>query len=262
MGNRERKAGLKVLNTGIIFYGTDKEDVTRESDEFVIQTLKNGSPLQESVIMRHVIAQTFPNFYRISKDDTKNEITVEETRAAIEFLSQTRSISGRMVVLIQGAEIMSINAANSILKILEEPPEESVLVLTTTKLHAILPTIRSRCLKIIVNSEEIDVADFQDLDSYLKKKLHTCDQRLISECIDFITNRYMRNAVEFAKQNAENLEKIMNIWIMCSAYWSQKNCDPKFAHLMLRLQKFSNLIDVSHLDKQTALTAAAIMLTS
>ena len=51
----------------------------------------------------------------------------------------------RKVYILAEAERMNLEAANCLLKTLEEPPADSVLILLTTNLDALLPTIRSRC---------------------------------------------------------------------------------------------------------------------
>ncbi|MFN8008357.1 MAG: DNA polymerase III subunit delta' [Terriglobia bacterium] len=51
----------------------------------------------------------------------------------------------RRVFILEEADRLNLEAANSILKTLEEPPESSVLILVTAKLNDLLPTIRSRC---------------------------------------------------------------------------------------------------------------------
>ena len=59
------------------------------------------------------------------------------------------------VLIVHGAERMLPSSANSLLKTLEEPLESTVICLLTTDLEAILPTIRSRCLKIPCLSEKL-----------------------------------------------------------------------------------------------------------
>lgn len=54
------------------------------------------------------------------------------------------SSNGRKVLIIENADLMADSARNALLKILEEPPEDVIFILTTTKRGAILPTILSR----------------------------------------------------------------------------------------------------------------------
>lgn len=73
------------------------------------------------------------------------QIKIDDVRAVAEFAVQTPQIAQRKVVVVAGAERMNAHAANALLKTLEEPPGACYLVLTTTALAELLPTIRSRC---------------------------------------------------------------------------------------------------------------------
>lgn len=73
------------------------------------------------------------------------DISVEEAREVSEFLSKTPSESKWRVVIIDSVDDMNRNAANAILKTLEEPPARAVLLLISHNPGVLLPTIRSRC---------------------------------------------------------------------------------------------------------------------
>lgn len=82
----------------------------------------------------------------ITGDGKADTIKVSQIRAIRrEMVNSSLSAEGR-VVLIYGAEKMQQEAANALLKILEEPPEGVLIILTATSLAAVLPTIRSRCV--------------------------------------------------------------------------------------------------------------------
>ena len=77
------------------------------------------------------------------KPDGK-EITVHTVRAMIERM-QMSSMSGQWrVVLIDSADELNLSASNAILKLLEEPPAQTLFLLVTHQLSSVLPTIRSR----------------------------------------------------------------------------------------------------------------------
>ncbi len=78
----------------------------------------------------------------------KRVIRVEDARAAIRFLSLTPAEGGWRFVLVDQAEQMQPQAANALLKTLEEPPPRSVLMLTTAAPDRLLPTILSRCRRL------------------------------------------------------------------------------------------------------------------
>ena len=75
----------------------------------------------------------------------RREIVAEDARAVGDFLHLTSSQGGWRVVIVDGADVMNPHAANSLLKILEEPPRRTVLLLVSDNPGRLLPTIRSRC---------------------------------------------------------------------------------------------------------------------
>src|SRR5712692_7837318 len=75
----------------------------------------------------------------------RGEIIVDDTREIAAFLRLTPAEGGWRVVIVDGADEMNRNAANALLKILEEPPRRALLLLVTHSPGRLLPTIRSRC---------------------------------------------------------------------------------------------------------------------
>lgn len=75
--------------------------------------------------------------------DDGESIKIEEVRKLVERLNMTRQ-SKYKVVLIQSLERMTTEAANSFLKMLEEPPEKTIFLMTTDNIQLLLPTIVSR----------------------------------------------------------------------------------------------------------------------
>lgn len=78
----------------------------------------------------------------------KSAITVDEVRRAGKFFSQTSGTGNWRIVIIDAADDLNRNAANAILKILEEPPKRSMFLVLTHAPGKLLPTIRSRCLPL------------------------------------------------------------------------------------------------------------------
>ncbi len=75
-------------------------------------------------------------------------IRVDDVRKVTDFLSKTSFNDGWRVVIIDSADDMNKNAANALLKILEEPPAKTILLLISHNTGLLLPTIRSRCAKL------------------------------------------------------------------------------------------------------------------
>lgn len=78
-------------------------------------------------------------------DKRPRSISVDDVRALGEFLSRKPFEARRNVALIPRAQLMTPQAQNALLKTLETPPGDSVIILTCDNLRALLPTIVSRC---------------------------------------------------------------------------------------------------------------------
>lgn len=90
----------------------------------------------------------------------RGEIVVGDVRGVGTFLSMTPSEGGWRVVLVDAADEMNRSAANAILKVLEEPPERAVLLLLAHNPARLLPTIRSRCRRLVLRPlQDGQVAD-------------------------------------------------------------------------------------------------------
>jgi len=105
-------------------------------------------------IFRRVIAQSHPDLRvlqrRVNEKTGKmrSEILVEDVRDVLDFLHLKPSESRWRVVIIDAADDLNRNAANAILKMLEEPAARTVLILVSHAPGSLLPTIRSRCRRL------------------------------------------------------------------------------------------------------------------
>jgi DNA polymerase III subunit delta' len=75
-------------------------------------------------------------------------ITVDETRETISFFGSTAAVEGWRVCIVDTVDELNPNAANALLKILEEPPQQSLFLLISHAPARVLPTIQSRCRKL------------------------------------------------------------------------------------------------------------------
>ncbi len=80
----------------------------------------------------------------------RGEIVVDDVRDVSAFLHLTPAEGGYRVVVVDAVDAMNRNAANALLKILEEPPPQSVLLLVCHAPGRVLATIRSRCRKLVL----------------------------------------------------------------------------------------------------------------
>src|SRR4029077_16039314 len=78
------------------------------------------------------------------------EIAVDDVRDLGAFMHMTPAMGKWRVAIIDAADEMNRNAANAVLKILEEPPSNAVLLMVAHAPGRLLPTIRSRCRRLAV----------------------------------------------------------------------------------------------------------------
>lgn len=108
-----------------------------------------GSPLSRQLAggaSHNLLHLTRPVDEKTGK--VKSAITVDEVRKAGKFLAQTSGTGNWRIVVIDPADDLNRNAANAILKILEEPPKRALFLVLTHAPGKLLPTIRSRCLPL------------------------------------------------------------------------------------------------------------------
>ncbi|WP_315720101.1 MULTISPECIES: DNA polymerase III subunit delta' [unclassified Bradyrhizobium] len=75
-------------------------------------------------------------------------ITVDETRETISFFGSTAAVEGWRVCIVDTVDELNPNAANALLKILEEPPQQSLFLLVSHAPARVLATIKSRCRRL------------------------------------------------------------------------------------------------------------------
>jgi len=114
---------------------------------------------------KRVAANTHADLLTIDRrfDDKRkkmqSEIVIDTVHEVGKFLRLTAGEGGWRVVVVDGAEDMNRNAANALLKLLEEPPKQAILLLVSHAPGRLLPTIRSRCRSInLAPLAETDVA--------------------------------------------------------------------------------------------------------
>jgi len=94
-----------------------------------------------------IAAQTHPDIVWIAPEENSRAIKVDQIRALTDFVGKTSQLGGKKIAVIEPAEAMNINAANALLKNLEEPAGDTHLLLVSDAPGRLLPTIRSRCLQ-------------------------------------------------------------------------------------------------------------------
>src|SRR6202521_1044427 len=106
-------------------------------------------------VARHVAAGAHGGLLTLErtlndKGVMRTVITVDETRETISFFGSTAALEGWRVCIVDTVDELNPNAANALLKILEEPPQQSLFLLVSHAPARVLPTILSRCRKLLL----------------------------------------------------------------------------------------------------------------
>lgn len=117
-----------------------------------------GLPCGDCRACRLTRAGTHPDIYRCEPEEDKSSINIDQIRGIGQFLELKSHCGGRKIVIINPAEQMNLNAANSLLKMLEEPPLEVHLLLISSRPAAMPATVRSRCQRLFFAVEDENLA--------------------------------------------------------------------------------------------------------
>ncbi|WP_426149366.1 DNA polymerase III subunit delta' [Pseudomonas sp. DC3000-4b1] len=96
---------------------------------------------------RLLAAGSHPDSFLLQPEEADKAILVDQVRRLVDFVAQTAQLGGRKVVLVEPVEALNLNAANALLKSLEEPSGDTVMLLVSHQPSRLLPTIRSRCVQ-------------------------------------------------------------------------------------------------------------------
>lgn len=109
-------------------------------------------------VARRIAALSDPRLQLIRRpwDDKagriRAEITVDEIRRLLSFFHMSAAEGGRRIAIIDAADEMNTQAANALLKVLEEPPRDGLILMIAHQPARLLPTIRSRCRTLRLNA--------------------------------------------------------------------------------------------------------------
>lgn len=128
------KATLAFQLAREIFIATGDENPTHISEQVAAGSYPN------LFVLRKAPKETGRGFYTV--------IRVDEVRRFVEELRMTRGRAGHRVAIVDPIDDANANAANALLKILEEPPPDTTFLLISHRPGSLLPTIRSRCHQV------------------------------------------------------------------------------------------------------------------
>jgi hypothetical protein len=124
-----------------------RRSTTRE--EIAIDGTGHGGPL-----FRHI--GDHPDLFWVERGAEDTRVRIGQIRALQHALRLSAGEGGRRVAVIADAEWLNLEAQNALLRLLEEPPPRTTLVLVTASPAGLLATVRSRCQKVALASERRD----------------------------------------------------------------------------------------------------------
>lgn len=123
-------------------------------------------------------AGTHPDLCVIAPEEGGRTIRVDQIREMVGFVNSRSRFDGYKVVILSPAEAMNVNAANALLKCLEEPGDSTLFLLVSDAPRQLLPTIRSRCQALTFPMPDLSVAADWLIERGLDKELALASLRV------------------------------------------------------------------------------------
>ena len=177
------------MHSFLITGGTDEK---RHQKTLELCTEQSVSQFDITVIERAEIGQTAGEIKR------KASVGIEEVKNMQKTLHLKPFQGEKKAVIIPEAQLLTPEAQNALLKVLEEPPASTIFILESDTKEALLPTILSRCQIIHLTSESIIIIP--------------SERKNIELLIDAIMEKQTGKSLKFAEKFAKNKEEAIS-WI-------------------------------------------------
>jgi len=178
-----------------------------------------------------------PDLIVIEPEEAGKAIKIEQIRQLINVADKSSQMGGYKVIIINPADAMNTNAANALLKTLEEPVRNTLLILITHRLMSLVATIRSRCQMIYFPAPSESVA-IDWLQSQSRDRLSSEKIKLLLS----LANNAPLQALHFVEEDILSVrEDIFKQWIdftnrkvdivALSSQWNKLNLSQLLMHL-------------------------------
>lgn len=162
------------LPHAMIFYG--QSGIGKETFAYRLARFLLSNPSQSvldltvcDTIIKQIAENNCFNLFKLEPNPEKKTqiIDVDQVRAVKASLYKTIEKNENRVVFIHPADTLNTNAANALLKMLEEPPERTYFILVTNVLESLLPTVISRCR--LVRFSQLSESNLKKIASFFNK---------------------------------------------------------------------------------------------
>jgi DNA polymerase-3 subunit delta' len=217
-----------------IFYGSQALEINKFVGE-LIKSVLCSQPTKEHFACKECqdclwTETSHPDLKVVERSSDKDEklnsdiLNIANAREVKKFLELTsHQANGKKIVVIYDAERLNVAASNALLKTIEEPPNNCLIILTVNNLANLLPTITSRCRLIsLTNPSKEDAKNFLEdtnnadlisrLELYNNSPLQLISEKEMLADISIVLD-------ELKKGDAVDLMKVNNIWLNNGLAW-------------------------------------------
>ncbi len=131
----------------LLFFGPSMAALEALAREMAVSLLEIPTPPADG-------ACEHPDLFYIRPQNKMRQISAEQIRELIRNVQQTPHSAPRKVAILSDADRLHTSSSNIFLKTLEEPPQNTVLILLTTRYYSLLDTIRSRCMSFCIRVDQ------------------------------------------------------------------------------------------------------------
>lgn len=190
-------------------------------------------PCESCQTCKKIETDNHPDIMFITPDS--GSVKNQQVEGFQQFVSIKPYESNHKIIIIEDADTMTISAQNRILKILEEPPSYVVIIMMTTNINRLIPTIRSRCLAInfqpvpyhliesyIVEKYQMDVSEakvvanfskgsFEVAINMLESEIFSENRQIVQDLFDTVIRKDRLKIFEFVSILEKSKEKSLEI---------------------------------------------------
>lgn len=207
------------------------------------------NPCNQCSSCLEIIENKFLDLIHIKPASTKEVIKIDLIRKIEEQISYKNFKGNQTIVLIEQIEQMNLSSANALLKTLEEPPPNTIFILTSVMEHLLPATIRSRCQLIIFSPLPTDFIFKQLQERYLDEipsnRLHLIaklSQGSMTNSFNFIEQKNFEVRTEFLNTVLKNKQQRLPVLVKWISEHVLKFKGDQFYKLLLVLEFFKTVI--------------------
>jgi DNA polymerase-3 subunit delta' len=213
----------KLVNS-YLFFGPESVGKKEVAIDFISEIL--AKDLEKKVkIKEQILKKIHPDVYFVEKEKDKKTITIDQIRELQNFLNLKSFSNFYKIGIIIDAENASISALNSLLKTLEEPPSNSIIILIVNNLKTIPKTIISRCQ--LIKFKPVPLKEIKDylISVYKLSENQTEILARLSFGKPGLAIRYIEDEFKNFESQLEDLYNLLNASLFSKINFINKNLD-------------------------------------